>query len=59
MDVLTIEELMRLTRTELSARYRDIMAALADYPDGSIERANAIETLENIRRVRTRRDFWP
>ena len=50
---------MRLTRTELSALYRDTLASLADHSGGSVERANALETLENIRRVRTRRDLWP
>jgi len=59
MHVLTIEELMRLTRTELFALYRDTLASLADYPESSIERARALENLETIRRVRTRRDFWP
>jgi len=59
MRVLTIEELMRLTRTELTGLLVRIKAALPDYPEGSTERDNALTNLRNIRSVLARRDFSP
>jgi hypothetical protein len=57
--MLTINELMRLTRTELSALARRIMNELPKLPEGSPERANAFAMLGNIRHVLARRDFSP
>src|SRR6266849_1079459 len=47
MRVLTLTELMRLTRTELCALLTRITNDLADLPEGSVERANALLTLGN------------
>jgi hypothetical protein len=59
MRVLTLTELMRLTRIELCNLLTQIMTALPDFPEGSLERANALLNLGNIRRVLARRDFSP
>jgi hypothetical protein len=59
MRVLTINELMRLTRIELCALAARVTNALADYPEGSTERLNAQINLRNIRSVLARRDFSP
>jgi hypothetical protein len=59
MRVLTLNELMRLTRTELCALAAQVTAALAEFPEGSTERLNAQINLRNIRAVLARRDFSP
>jgi hypothetical protein len=59
MRVLTIEELMRLTRIELTDLLVRIRGALPDYPEGSVERENALTILRNIRQVLAARDFSP
>jgi hypothetical protein len=59
MRVLTITELMRLTRTELCALLTRITNELPDLPEGSVERANAHINLRNIRRLMVRRDPSP
>ena len=59
MRVLTILELMRLSKIELCDLAARITNALADLPEGSAERASAIATLRNIRFVLARRDFAP
>jgi hypothetical protein len=59
MRVLTINDLMRLTRAELSALAQQIASELPAFPEGSPERANAFTTLHNIRSVLTRRDYSP
>lgn len=59
MRVLTITELMRLTRTELCALLTRITNQLPDFPEGSAERDNALTTLRNIRFVLARRDYSP
>ena len=59
MRVLTLTELMRLTRTELCALAAQVTNALADYPEGSPERDNALTNLRNIRWALARRDFSP
>jgi hypothetical protein len=51
MRVLTIVELMRLTRVELTDLLVWIANALPDLPEGSPDRQNALITLQNIRRV--------
>jgi hypothetical protein len=57
MRVLTITELMRLTRTELCALLARITNDLPGFPEGSVERANAHVNLGVIRRALARRDF--
>ena len=59
MQVLTLTELMRLTRTELCSLAAQIANALTQFPEGSPDRANALMTLRNIRWVLARRDFSP
>ena len=59
MRVLTITELMRLTRIELTDLLIRITNALPDLPEGSIERQNALLNLRNIRRVLMRHDLTP
>ena len=59
MQVLTLTELMRLTRTELCALLTRITNELPEFPEGSVERANAHVNLVNIRRILVRRDFSP
>jgi hypothetical protein len=51
MVVLTVMELMRLTRIELCDLAAKITNALPDYPESSEGYANARLTLSNIRRV--------
>jgi hypothetical protein len=55
----TVTELMRLTRIELYDLLTRITTVLAEFPEGSAERANALLNLGNIRRVLVRRDFSP
>jgi hypothetical protein len=59
MMVLTIVELMRLTRIELCDLAAKITNRLPDYPETSQAYDNARETLRNIRRVLARRDAVP
>jgi hypothetical protein len=59
MRVLTLTELMRLTRTELCGLAALAINALADYPEGSPEREAAQINLRNIRWALARRDFSP
>jgi hypothetical protein len=59
MRLLTLTELMRLTRIELCDLLNRITIALPQFPEGSVERANADLNLGNIRRVLARRDFSP
>lgn len=59
MRVLTITELLRLTRKELCDLAARITADLARYPEGSVELANAVTNLRNIRCALARRDFSP
>ena len=57
--VLTINELMHLTRIELCDLVRRITIELPKFPDNSPECANALTSLRNIRYVLARRDFSP
>jgi hypothetical protein len=60
MEILTITELMRLTRIELCTLLRQITEALPKFPEGSRARRNALINLCNIRRVLAlRRDCSP
>jgi hypothetical protein len=59
MRVLTINELMRLTRIELCNLAQRITNELPQFTEGSSERANALTSLRNIRYVLARRDFSP
>jgi hypothetical protein len=59
MRVLTIFELMRLTKIELCNLLAKITNMLPDFPEGSAERDAAYINLRNIRTVLARRDFSP
>lgn len=59
MRVLTLTELMRLTRIELCDLATRITNRLPEIPDGSAERHNALINLRNIRWALARRDFSP
>lgn len=59
MRVLTLNELMRLTRTELFTLTARMTTALSEFPEGSYEYATAYINLRNIRGVLARRDFSP
>ena len=59
MQVLTINELMRLTRTELCGLAARITAELPAFPEGSPQRNAACTTLRNIRWVLAQRDLSP
>jgi hypothetical protein len=59
MRVLTLTELMRLTRTELCGLFTQITSELPAFPEGSPERDNALTNLRNIRSALARRDFSP
>jgi hypothetical protein len=59
MRVLTMNELMRMTRTELCGLAAQITATLPTYREGSPQRTAAYINLRNIRAVLARRDFSP
>ncbi|MGY8666168.1 hypothetical protein Q3C01_27985 [Bradyrhizobium sp. UFLA05-109] len=57
MPLLTISELMHLTRDELCKIASEIEQGLPECEAGTSERLNALTSLENIRRVMTIRGF--
>jgi hypothetical protein len=59
MRVLTLIELMRLSKIELCNLAARITNAFPDFAEGSPERAAAVTNLRNIRTVLARRDFSP
>jgi hypothetical protein len=59
MGILTITELMRLTRVELAGLATRMANKAMLYPEGSPKRACALINLRNIRYVLTRRDLTP
>jgi hypothetical protein len=59
MQVLTLIELMRLTRSELCDLATRINLALPDYPEGSPERCRAVLNLHSIRRILAWFDLAP
>jgi hypothetical protein len=59
MQVLTLNELMRMTRTELCGLAAKITAALPTVREGSPQRTAAYINLRNIRAVLARRDYSP
>ena len=59
MRVLSIKELMRLTRIEPTDLYVRIANALPDMPEGSENRHIALISLCNIRTVLARHDLTP
>ena len=59
MRVLTINELMRMTRTELCGLASRIAATLPVYREGSPQRTVALMNLNTIRSVLARRGPSP
>ena len=59
MRVLTLTELMRLTRIELCALAAQITNELANFPEGSADCEAAQINLRNIRSALARRDLSP
>jgi len=59
MRVLTITELLRLTRIELCDLAARITNAWPDYPEGSEAQQNALTNLRNIRRILRRLALSP
>jgi hypothetical protein len=59
MRVLTLTELMRLTRIELFGLLARITNDLPKLAEGSAERQAAHINLRNIRTILARRDFSP
>ncbi len=59
MRVLTINELLRLTRIELCDLAQRITSDLTKFPEGSSEHDNALTSLRNIRYVLARHDYSP
>jgi len=59
MRVLSIYELMRLTRIELTNLLVQITNALPDLPEGSDQHQIALINLRNIRSVLARHDLTP
>ncbi len=59
MRVLTINELMRLTRIELCDLVTRITNELPKFAAASPERTTALTNLRNIRYVLARRDYSP
>ncbi len=59
MRVLTMGELLRMTRKELCDLAAHIAAALPTYREGSPGRTAALINLRNIRWALARRDFSP
>ena len=59
MQVLTLNELMRLSKFELCDLLARITNRLPDFPEGSAECVAAHTNLRNIRSILARRDFSP
>ena len=59
MKVLTISELLCLTKIELTELHRSVTIQLAELPEGSSEWRDSFATLENIRTVLARPEFAP
>ena len=59
MKVWILNELFRLTRTELFALHHEIVTELANTPDGSPERDIALSNLRLIARALARPNLAP
>ena len=59
MRVWTSSELLRLTRADLFALYRNIANAFAAMAERDPERPIALANLQNIRKVLARPNFAP
>ena len=59
MKVLSITELLYLTRIELTELHASLSIQLAQLPEGSSEQADTLATLRNVRAVLARPEFLP
>ena len=59
MQMLSITELMRLTRNELCVLLTRSANALAEYPEGTPERRTVLINIHNIRWAIARRGLAP
>ena len=59
MKVLSIAELLSLTRIELTELHASLSIQLAQLPEGSSEQADTLATLQNIRALLARPEFLP
>ena len=59
MKVLSITELLCLTRIELTELHASLSIQLAQLPEGSSEQADTLATLRNVRAVLARPEFLP
>lgn len=59
MKLMTNQELEYRSEAELSALFRQVSQLLTHTEKGSVARRNAIASLENISRARTRRFKFP
>lgn len=59
MKILTLTELLRMTRAELFGLLTEVAAMLAELPEGSPERHIAEANLHKIRWALARSDFSP
>jgi hypothetical protein len=57
MKVLTINELLCLTRIELTELHASLSIQLAELPEGSSEETDTLVSLQNIRAVLARPEF--
>jgi hypothetical protein len=57
MRVLTLNELMRLSRMELCDLLVQMTNVLRTYPEGSVEHQSAITNLRNIVRILANREL--
>ncbi len=59
MHILTMNELLHLTRVELCDHEARAVAAMHELPEGSAARERASANLRNVRRVLTWRECAP
>lgn len=59
MRLLTYAELAAYSKAELWDLYREAMAALAELPEGSLDRQNALLNIQHIRTFLARPSFAP
>jgi hypothetical protein len=57
MRVLTLNELMRLTRMQLCDLLEQMTNVLRTYPEGSVEHQAAVINLRNIARILANREL--
>ena len=59
MKALTTNELLCLTRIELTELHASLSNQLAELPEGSTERNDTLATMQNVRAVLARPEFLP